>query len=182
MKKLSLLLIFVILLCTACSNAPPPPANDDITPSIIEITEAVELQITDAELPPIIEITEPNTSEVIDADPLLATSTEIPTDAPDAELLTADEARTVAQSWLNERPDVQFTGELPNTLDNEYLNITVDGEEYYLFILDNPEAYWFSILVHTKTGALLNRFVSDGEFSLEEIEPLEDWYNRYYGE
>ena len=97
-------------------------------------------------------------------------------------LLTADEARDIAQTWLDERPEVLFSGESPNVLEHEARNMAVDGEDYYLFYLDNPEAYWFSILVHTETGVLLHRFVSDGEFPEEEIEPLDDWYNRYYVE
>ena len=95
--------------------------------------------------------------------------------------LTVDEARIVAQAWLEEHPDVQFTGGMPNILKDEYSNMTVGDEKYYLFQLDNPEAYWFTILVHTETGTLLHRFMSDGEFPVEEIEPLDDWYNRSYG-
>ena len=101
---------------------------------------------------------------------------------PHLTLLTSDEARVIAQVWLDEHPEVQFPGGMPNIIEDKYSNITVDNEEYYLFNLDNPEAYWFNILVHTETGTLLHRFMPDGEFPSEEIEPLDDWYNRFYGE
>ena len=42
--------------------------------------------------------------------------------------------------------------------------------------------YWFSILVNKETGEMLSRVVSDGEFSTEEIEPLDDYYRRYFEE
>ena len=96
--------------------------------------------------------------------------------------LLPEDARAIAQAWLDEHPDIQFTGGMPNIFKHEYHDTVIDGEDYYLFFLDNPEAYWFSVLVHTETGSLLHRFMPDGEFPIEEIEPLDEWYNRYYGE
>ena len=58
----------------------------------------------------------------------------------------------------------------------------VSGEDYFAFYVDSHEMYWFSILVHKETGALLSRIISDGEYPTEDIEPLDDWYSRYYGD
>jgi len=89
--------------------------------------------------------------------------------------LTEAEARETAQAWLDNHPIKE-----PNILENEYDNAMIDGEEYYAFYIDSHEMYWFSILVHKETGALLCRVRSDGEFPEEDIEPLDDWYDRYY--
>ena len=160
MKKLSLLLAVVVLFCSACSSVTTQPSiSDDITPTITPASPTLEVPVS-------------STPEI----PASPTS-----DVSVPALLTADEARNIAQTWLDEHPDVQFTGAMPNCFDVEYSDMVVDDEDYYLFHLDNPEAYWFSILVHTETGALLYRMMPDGEFPVEEIEPLEDWYSRYYG-
>ena len=91
-------------------------------------------------------------------------------------LLAPDEARRIAQEWLYEHPiDYHYLG-------RGYEDATIDGEEYFEFFLDEPYMYWFSILVHKKTGEMLARTVSDGMDYYEEIEPLDDWYNRYYTE
>jgi hypothetical protein len=42
--------------------------------------------------------------------------------------------------------------------------------------------YWFSILVNVETGELLCRILPDGLDPTESIEPLDNWYNRYYGD
>ena len=103
-----------------------------------------------------------------------------PPSEPAPTSLTSNEARTIAQKWLDEHPDVQLSSDNPNTLEYVCQNMTFNGEEYYMFQLDDAKIYWFSILVHTETGSLLHRFTPDGEFPVEEIEPLDDWYNRYY--
>ena len=116
-----------------------------------------------------------------EATPTIAPASPTPT-TPGSPALSPDEARSIAQTWLDKHPDIQFTGEMPNNFETESTIMAYDGEDYYLFYLDNPEAYWFSVLVHIETGTLLYRMMPDGEFPEEEIEPLEDWYNRYYGE
>ena len=108
------------------------------------------------------------------------TQTSSPTNELTTASLTSDEARAIAQKWLDDHPDIQFSAAYPNVLEHNHRNMVVDGKEYYLFHLDNAEIYWFSILVHTETGTLLHRLMSDGEFPVEEIEPLDDWYNKYY--
>ena len=98
---------------------------------------------------------------------------EVPS-APEA-FLVAEEARGIAQAWLDDHPIKE-----PNILEREYDSLIVDGEEYYMFFPDSHEMYWFSILVHKETGEMLSRTRSDGESPIEEIEPLDDWYNRFF--
>ena len=92
-------------------------------------------------------------------------------------LLTEPEARKIAQTWLDHHPVRE-----PNTLEQEYEDDIANGEEYYTFYIDSWQMYWFSILVNKKTGDLLARTISDGEEVWEDIEPLDDWYNKYYGD
>ena len=42
------------------------------------------------------------------------------------------------------------------------------------------ERYWLNFLVHKQTKSLYFMMISDGEEAVIEIEPLDDWYNRYY--
>ena len=54
------------------------------------------------------------------------------------------------------------------------------GEEYYRFYYN--QMYWLDILVHNKTGKLLCIQTEDGENpGPPVIEPLDDYYNRYFG-
>ena len=108
---------------------------------------------------------------------LLAGCAETETDSPGAleAFLPADEAREIAQAWLKDHPIKE-----PDILEREYDSLIVDGEEYYMFFPDSHEMYWFSILVHKETGELLARVKSDGESPIEEIEPLDEWYNRFF--
>jgi len=85
------------------------------------------------------------------------------------------EAREIAQVWLEDHPIKE-----PNILELDYDNAIVDGEEYFAFYLDSHEMYWFSILVQKETGELLCRVRSDGEFPTVDIEPLDDWYDRFF--
>ena len=89
--------------------------------------------------------------------------------------LTEVKAREIAQAWLDSHP-IQD----PNVLELEYDNAIADDEEYYAFYLDSHEMYWFSILVRKETGELFCRVKSDGEFPTEDIEPLDDWYIRFF--
>jgi len=95
----------------------------------------------------------------------------------DVTSLTEARARELAQEWLDEHEIYD-----PNTFEEEYEEAIVDGEEYFAFYIDSMQMYWFSVLVNKKTGQMLARTISDGLDSWEEIEPLNDWYMRYYGE
>lgn len=88
--------------------------------------------------------------------------------------LTEPQARAIVQEWLDKHP-IQS----PNTLESEYESAIVDSKEYYAFYLDSFEMYWFSILVHKETGELFSRVSSDGEEPTVEIDPLDDYYNKY---
>ena len=111
----------------------------------------------------------PDAGSITDSEP--AADDEAAADAG----LNADEARGIAQAWLNEHPIRE-----PNILERGHERGLFDGEEYFEFFLDSHEMYWFSILVNIQTGELLSRVVSDGEVSTEEIEPLDDYYQRYF--
>jgi len=89
--------------------------------------------------------------------------------------LSAAEAKAVYDTWLNHRAELsEYTlGEASETY--EY-----DGEAYYLFRADEMSRYWYNILVHMETGALLFMMTPDGEDPETTIEPLDDWYDRHY--
>jgi hypothetical protein len=89
--------------------------------------------------------------------------------------LTAEEARRNLQLWLNEHP-IEPSAVLASEYD-EYMD-GADG--YYLFSIDDSERYWLNFLVHKETSELLFMMISDGEEEYIEIEPIEDWYKRYY--
>jgi hypothetical protein len=56
-----------------------------------------------------------------------------------------------------------------------------NGEEYYFFSLNGY--YWLDILVHGKTGWLLCRQTEESDEPVDPvIEPLDVYYNRYFGE
>ena len=92
-----------------------------------------------------------------------------------AENLTANEARSILQKWLDVHP---FESDAILALEHD--EYSDDSGEYYLFSLDDPERYWLNFLVHKKTGELLFMMISDGEEPSIEIEPLDDWYKEYY--
>ena len=96
---------------------------------------------------------------------------------PDGALLTALEAKELIYAWLADHPDVtEFD------LDNYAYDIFgYNNEEFYRFHY-SPK-YYLDFLVNSKTGELWCRQITDGEFPDDPvIEPLEDYYNRYYGE
>ena len=90
-------------------------------------------------------------------------------------LLIADETRAIAQHWLDGHPINDLS-----ILESWYESVEVGGELYHAYYLDSINMYWFSILVNTNTGEMLSRMRSDGEEPIEEIEPLDDYYNRYF--
>lgn len=95
------------------------------------------------------------------------------------DLLTAEQAQEIAQAWLDDHPEMATPYE-PTTiagLDEEMYSYK--GQEYYLVYLDGY--YWLDILVHSETGEMLCIVTEDSDEPVEPvIEPLEDYYNRYY--
>ena len=89
--------------------------------------------------------------------------------------LTADEAREIYNAWLVDRAELS-----DYTLSGASEAYEHDGEVYYLFHAEEMSLYWYNILVHMETGELLFMMTPDGEDPIATVEPLEDWYNRYY--
>ena len=97
-------------------------------------------------------------------------------DIPAIGLLTAGEAKAAYDAWLDEHANLSsytLSGQTAEVY--EYY-----GEQYYLFHTEDTLTYWYNILVHPDTGELLIMVTSDGEESETEIEPLDNWYNRYF--
>jgi len=91
------------------------------------------------------------------------------------ELLTAEQAREILQEWLDNHPF-----DRPAVLAFEHDEYSDGSAEYYHFSLDDMERYWLNFLVHKQTKSLYFMMISDGEEAVIEIEPLDDWYNKYY--
>ena len=89
--------------------------------------------------------------------------------------LTADEAWYMLQSWLDTHPLDE-----PKYLTDEYFEHSLDGQDYYVFSLDDMSMYWANFLVNKNNGEFLFMMISDGEETHIEVEPLQDWYDRYY--
>jgi len=89
--------------------------------------------------------------------------------------LTADEARALYYTWLETHVELS-----DYTLSDASETYEWDGEAYYLFHADEMSRYWYNILVHMETGALLFMMTPDGEDPITTVEPLEDWYYQYY--
>jgi hypothetical protein len=87
--------------------------------------------------------------------------------------LSVSDAREIYNVWLNNHAEMS---EYTISLDHE---IYGDGA-YYWFQAENPEWYWYNILVDMETGELLFMMTPDGEDPAPDIEPLDDYYNRYY--
>ena len=99
--------------------------------------------------------------------------------------LTIAEARGIAQAWLDAHPDMVTPYE-PTTIRQDFylIEYAIEGyndEAYYLFDLEGY--YWLDILVNAKTGALLGLHTeeSDDPDPPTSVEPLDDYYNRFYG-
>ena len=91
-----------------------------------------------------------------------------------APALSANDARAVYNTWLG-----NHAGMSEYTLSLNYA-IYEDGAYYYWFFAENPEWYWYNILVDMETGGLLFMMTPDGEDTTPTIEPMDDYYNRYY--
>ena len=91
-----------------------------------------------------------------------------------APALSADDARAVYRTWLSRHGAMSAY-----TLGPHY-DLYEDGGYYYWFQAENPEWYWFNILVHMDTGELLFMMTPDGEDPEPEIEPLDDYFERYF--
>ena len=92
-----------------------------------------------------------------------------------APTFSANDARTIYSTWLSNHAEMS-----EYTLGLHY-KIYEDGAYYYWFQAENPEWYWFNILADMETGELLFMMTPDGEDPTPTIEPLDDYYNRYYG-
>jgi len=94
-------------------------------------------------------------------------------------LLTADEALEVYNAWLNDHVNDDYIFRLNSQLHGKYV---IFGEQYYYFQSENPEAYWYNVLVHMETGELLVLFIYDGMWGGSDIWRIDDrydWYNHY---
>jgi len=89
--------------------------------------------------------------------------------------LSAAEAKAVYDAWLERRAELSEYTLAESSETYEY-----DGEEYYLFRAEEMSRYWYNILVHMETGALLFMMTPDGEDPETTIESLDDWYDEHY--
>ena len=89
--------------------------------------------------------------------------------------LSAGEARQTLQMWLNGHPF-----QPPAILARGNKEYSHNNSAYYLFSLADAQRYWLNFLVHKDTGNLFFMMISDGEETVIEIEPLNDWYNKHY--
>jgi len=97
--------------------------------------------------------------------------------AESSEVLSVEEAREIAQAWLDEHPVHE-----PNLIEeDEHEDVEHDGNSYFRFFHIEPMIYWFSILVNVESGELLVMLTEDGmEPGPPVIEPLDDWYYRTF--
>jgi len=96
-----------------------------------------------------------------------------PTTSPPIAVLSVEEAREIAQVWLDEHPVRE-----PDLIDKEeHEDVDHDGDSYFRFFHIEPMMYWFSILVNVESGELLVMLTEDGmEPGPPVIEPLDEWY------
>jgi hypothetical protein len=88
--------------------------------------------------------------------------------------LSANDARTIYNTWLGKHTEMSGY-----TLGSHY-DTYADGAHYYWFHAENPQWYWYNILVYWNSGDLLFMMTPDGEDPTPVIEPLDDYYDRYY--
>ena len=91
-----------------------------------------------------------------------------------APALSANDARAKYTAWLKNHAEMSAY-----TLNPQY-EIYEDGAYYYWFHAENPEWYWYNILVDMETGELLFMMTPDGEDSTPTTEPLDDFYSRSF--
>lgn len=93
--------------------------------------------------------------------------------------LTSTQAWELLEQWLEDHSDMTTPYEnttIAGLHDDMYV---YKGEGYYLFNLNGY--YWMEILVHHKTGELLCIVSEESDEPVEPvIEPLSDFYNRFY--
>ena len=91
--------------------------------------------------------------------------------------ISAYDAWVIYDVWLDRNWELNdYTIDL-----HSYEIYELDGEYYYWFRANNPEWYWYNILVNMYPGEILFMMISDGEYPVVEIEPLDDFYNRHFG-
>lgn len=90
--------------------------------------------------------------------------------------LSADEAFAVYNEWVT----IHFDSDDYNVRRYPSGRFVIYGEQYYYFRADDDWKYYYNILVHMLTGELLFLQFEDGMFGGTYIEPLDDWYNRYF--
>ena len=96
---------------------------------------------------------------------------------PNAVPLNDMEARRILQMWMDNHPF-----EPPAVLATEHREYSDENGDYYLFSLSDVQRYWMNFLVQKNTGDLFYMMISDGEETTIEIEPVDDWYNKTYGD
>ena len=90
-------------------------------------------------------------------------------------LLAPDEARALYYTWLETHTELS-----DYALSDETGTYKWNDEDYYWFHANEISRYWYSILVHKETGAMLFMMTSDGEEPVTTVEPLDDWYDKQY--
>ena len=115
------------------------------------------------------------------AEPAEQTTPDAPSNIGAVTSLTGAEAKEIAQAWLDEHPDMVTPYE-PTTITGISDEMFVyDSDEYYCFNLGGY--YWLDILVHSETGRLLCIQTEESDEPTDPvIEPLDDYYNRFYGD
>jgi len=135
-----------------------------------EVTEKVPEKVIEAVIPPQVSDDE----DIIEDSP---EETPVEPKPPAQKALTVDEARAIAQEWLDKYPIQE-----PNTLEVPYEHISENGKDYYGFFIDSWYMYWFTILVDKENGELWCRLTEDGEEPAPpEYVLLDDWYNEIFG-
>lgn len=93
--------------------------------------------------------------------------------------LTKTGAWDLVQQWLDEHPDMITPYEPTKIAGMDDEMYFYNSEQYYFFELSGY--YWLDILVHSETGELLCIITEESDEPVEPvIEPLMDYYNRFY--
>ena len=95
--------------------------------------------------------------------------------AAGAPAISAEKARTMYETWIETRPSMSHfvLSPLPNKI------YEIDGNYYYWFWADYYEWYWYNVLIDINSGNMLYMMISDGEETYIEIEPLDDFFDKY---
>lgn len=96
-------------------------------------------------------------------------------------VMTDREAWDLVETWLEEHPEMATPYEPTTIASLEDEMYVYNGEEYYHFLLNGY--YWVDILLHPETGEMLSVETEESDEPVEPvIEPLMDYYDRYYSE